>query len=106
MFERILTEVERAGCAKKVPDEDKLPPIMFRYSLSGGRSETYLLEGVRPEESTVEESSSRRERRVTYRIGSIAEDVSKEVGRQVGATHIWYFDGNVTGYRQLAQQDR
>ena len=105
MFERILTEVETAGGTKKGPDEDKLPPIMFRYSVGGGRSETYVLEGVRPVESTVEESSSRRERRVTYRIGSIAEDVGKEVGRPVGDKHVWYFDGNVSGYRGMAQQD-
>ena len=75
---------------------------MFRYSMGSGRSEAYVLEGVRPEESTVEESSSRRERRVTYRIGQIAEEVGKETGRQVGATQVWYYDGNVSGYRRMA----
>ena len=78
---------------------------MFRYSINGGgggRSEVYVLEGVRPEESTVEESSSRRERRVTYKISQIAEEVGNETGRQVGATHVWYYDGNVAGYRRMA----
>jgi hypothetical protein len=75
---------------------------MLRYSMGGGPSEVYVLEGVRPEESTVEETSSRRERRVTYRIGQIAEEVGKETGRQVGATQVWYYDGNVSGYRRMA----
>jgi hypothetical protein len=75
---------------------------MFRYSMDGGRSEVYVLEGVHPEESTLEETSSRRERRVTYRIGQIAEEVGKETGRQVGATQVWYYDGNVSGYRRMA----
>jgi hypothetical protein len=75
---------------------------MFRYSVGGGRSEVYLLEGMRPEESTVEESSSRRERRVTYRIGQIAEEVGNETGRQVAASQVWYYDGNVSGYRRMA----
>jgi hypothetical protein len=73
---------------------------MFRYSM--GQSEVYVLESVRPEESTVEESSSRRERRVTHKIGQIAEELGKETGRQVGATQVWYYDGNVSGYRRMA----
>ena len=61
----------------------------------------YVLEGVCPEESTVEESSSRRERRVTYRIGKIAEEIGKDAGMPVGAAHVWYYDGNVNGYRRM-----
>lgn len=102
LFERILTEVDTNRGAKKNPDEHNLPPIMFRYSLGGHRSDMYVLEGMRPEESTVEQSSSRRERRVTYRIGRIAEDISKDAGMPVGSAHVWYYDGNVIGFRRLA----
>jgi hypothetical protein len=100
-FERILTEVQTSGIARKSPQEDNLPPIMFRYSMGGGRADMYVLEGVRPEESTVEESSSRRERRVTYRIGKLAEEVGKDAGRPIGAAQVWYYDGNVNGYRRM-----
>jgi hypothetical protein len=69
-FEAILSIID-TGNPKRNQNEQNLPPIIFRYSVIG-HSDTYVIENLQPQASTIEESSSRRERQVIYSIQAIA----------------------------------